>query len=103
MIQKLLVLLIHFGPKTKRWFWRVWYNIFARKTYSHDFFFMNYRFSDENLFVEIAPEKEQDAQFLITGVLGPGSNDHGSNEFLHVPYAKKLTACVSYVLSKFSA
>ena len=43
------------------------------------------------------------AQFLITGVLGPGSNAHGPNEFLHVPYAKKLTACVSYVLSKFSA
>ena len=43
------------------------------------------------------------AQFLITGVLGPGSNAHGPNEFLHVPYAKKLTACVSYVLSKFSS
>ncbi len=43
------------------------------------------------------------AQFLITGVLGPGSNAHGPNEFLHIPYAKKLTACVSYVLSKFSS
>jgi len=32
-----------------------------------------------------------DAQFLITGVLGPHSNAHGPNEFLHVPYAKKLT------------
>ena len=30
------------------------------------------------------------AQFLITGVLGPGSNAHGPNEFLHVPYAKNL-------------
>jgi hypothetical protein len=29
-----------------------------------------------------------DAQFLITGVLGPHSNAHGPNEFLHVPYAK---------------
>jgi len=36
-----------------------------------------------------------DAQFLITGVLGPHSNAHGPNEFLHVPYAKKLTACVA--------
>ena len=60
MIQKLLVLLIHFGPKTKRWFWRVWYNIFARKAYSHDFFFMNYGFSDENLFIEIDPEEERE-------------------------------------------
>ena len=39
------------------------------------------------------------AQFLITGVLGPGANAHGPNEFLHVPYAKKLTACVADVLS----
>ena len=42
------------------------------------------------------------AQFVITGVLGPGSNAHGPNEFLHIPYAKKLTACISYVLSKFT-
>lgn len=40
-----------------------------------------------------------EAQFLITGVLGPGSNAHGPNEFLHVPYAKKLTACVAQVLA----
>jgi acetylornithine deacetylase/succinyl-diaminopimelate desuccinylase-like protein len=39
-----------------------------------------------------------DAQFLITGVLGPHSNAHGPNEFLHVPYAKALTACVAQVL-----
>jgi acetylornithine deacetylase/succinyl-diaminopimelate desuccinylase-like protein len=38
------------------------------------------------------------AQFLITGVLGPGSNAHGPNEFLHVGYAQKLTACVAQVL-----
>ena len=60
MIQKLLVLLIHFGPKTKRWFWRVWYNIFAKKAYSHDFFFMNYGFYDENLFIKIDPEEERE-------------------------------------------
>jgi acetylornithine deacetylase/succinyl-diaminopimelate desuccinylase-like protein len=40
-----------------------------------------------------------DAQFLITGVLGPHSNAHGPNEFLHVPYAKKLTACVAQVIA----
>src|SRR6188508_1423190 len=38
------------------------------------------------------------AQFLITGVLGPHSNAHGPNEFLHIGYAKKLTACVADVL-----
>lgn len=39
------------------------------------------------------------AQFLITGVLGPHANAHGPNEFLHVPYAKKLTACVAFVIA----
>jgi acetylornithine deacetylase/succinyl-diaminopimelate desuccinylase-like protein len=38
-------------------------------------------------------------QFFITGVLGPQSNAHGPNEFLHVDYVKKLTACVSLVLA----
>jgi acetylornithine deacetylase/succinyl-diaminopimelate desuccinylase-like protein len=38
-------------------------------------------------------------QFFITGVLGPQSNAHGPNEFLHIGYAKKLTACVSLVLA----
>jgi acetylornithine deacetylase/succinyl-diaminopimelate desuccinylase-like protein len=40
------------------------------------------------------------AQFMITGVLGPHSNAHGPNEFLHLEMAKKLTACVSFVLDK---
>ncbi len=39
------------------------------------------------------------AQFLITGVLGPHSNAHGPNEFLHVPYARKLTACVAEIVA----
>jgi acetylornithine deacetylase/succinyl-diaminopimelate desuccinylase-like protein len=38
-------------------------------------------------------------QFFITGVLGPHSNAHGPNEFLHVEYAKQLTTCVSLVLA----
>jgi acetylornithine deacetylase/succinyl-diaminopimelate desuccinylase-like protein len=38
-------------------------------------------------------------QFFITGVLGPHANAHGPNEFLHIEYAKKLTACVSIVLA----
>jgi acetylornithine deacetylase/succinyl-diaminopimelate desuccinylase-like protein len=40
-----------------------------------------------------------EAQFLITGVLGPHSNAHGPNEFLHIGYAKRLTACVADVLA----
>jgi acetylornithine deacetylase/succinyl-diaminopimelate desuccinylase-like protein len=38
------------------------------------------------------------AQFFITGVLGPHANAHGPNEFLHLDYVKKLTACVGLVL-----
>lgn len=38
------------------------------------------------------------AQFLLTGVLGPHSNAHGPNEFLHLPTAQKLTAAVALVL-----
>jgi acetylornithine deacetylase/succinyl-diaminopimelate desuccinylase-like protein len=40
------------------------------------------------------------AQFLITGVLGPKSNAHGPNEFLHIAYAKRLTCCVAQVLAE---
>lgn len=39
------------------------------------------------------------AQFLITGVLGPESNAHGPNEFLHLGVAKKLTGAVAHVLA----
>ena len=38
------------------------------------------------------------AQFLVTGVLGPESNAHGPNEFLHIPTAQKLTCCVAETL-----
>jgi acetylornithine deacetylase/succinyl-diaminopimelate desuccinylase-like protein len=40
------------------------------------------------------------AQFCITGVLGPGSNAHGPNEFLHLPTARRLTLCVADVLAE---
>jgi acetylornithine deacetylase/succinyl-diaminopimelate desuccinylase-like protein len=40
------------------------------------------------------------AQFLVTGVLGPQANAHGPNEFLHLPTARKLTACVAEILAR---
>ena len=49
-------------------------------------------------FMGMLGEKFPEAQFLITGVLGPASNAHGPNEFLHIPCGKKLTACVVHVL-----
>ena len=50
-------------------------------------------------FMYMLGEKFPRAQFCITGVLGPGSNAHGPNEFLHIPTAKKLTLCVADVLA----
>ena len=51
-------------------------------------------------FMAMLGEKFPDAQFIITGVLGPASNAHGPNEFLHIPYAKKLSCCVASVLAE---
>jgi acetylornithine deacetylase/succinyl-diaminopimelate desuccinylase-like protein len=39
-----------------------------------------------------------DAQFVITGVLGPGSNAHGPNEYIQLPTARRITACLTHVL-----
>ena len=44
-------------------------------------------------------EKFPGAQFLITGVLGPHSNAHGPNEFLHIPTGKRVSACVAKVIA----
>ena len=49
-------------------------------------------------FMAMLGAKFPQAQFLITGVLGPHSNAHGPNEFLHLGYAEKLTAAVADVL-----
>jgi acetylornithine deacetylase/succinyl-diaminopimelate desuccinylase-like protein len=40
-----------------------------------------------------------DAQFVVTGVLVPGSNAHGPNEFLHLPTARRVTECVAHLLA----
>ena len=50
-------------------------------------------------FMGMLGEKFPKAQFCITGVLGPGSNAHGPNEFLHIPTARRLTCCVADVLA----
>jgi acetylornithine deacetylase/succinyl-diaminopimelate desuccinylase-like protein len=50
-------------------------------------------------FMNMLGEKFPRAQFLITGVLGPHSNAHGPNEFLHIPYVKKLTGAVAGIVA----
>ncbi|TZF91582.1 M20 family metallopeptidase [Cognatilysobacter lacus] len=51
-------------------------------------------------FMGMLGEKFPGAQFMITGVLGPHSNAHGPNEFLHIPMGKRVTACVSHVVHR---
>ncbi len=50
-------------------------------------------------FMGMLGRKFPKAQFVITGVLGPESNAHGPNEFLHVPTAKKLTGAVASIVA----
>ncbi len=50
-------------------------------------------------FMAMLGERFPEAQFLITGVLGPEANAHGPNEFLHVPTAVRLTGSVAWVLA----
>lgn len=38
-------------------------------------------------------------EFVVVGVLGPESNAHSVNEFLHIPYCKKIVTTVSYILA----
>ena len=45
-------------------------------------------------------ESFPEAQFVITGVLGPGSNAHGPNEFLHLEMAERLTACIAMIVTR---
>jgi acetylornithine deacetylase/succinyl-diaminopimelate desuccinylase-like protein len=50
-------------------------------------------------FMGMLGEKFPEAQFLITGLLGPNSNAHGPNEFLHIDTGKRVTSCVAQVLA----
>jgi acetylornithine deacetylase/succinyl-diaminopimelate desuccinylase-like protein len=50
-------------------------------------------------FMGMLGERYPEAQFLITGVLGPHSNAHGPNEFLEIKTAKNLTACIADVIA----
>ena len=54
-------------------------------------------------FMGMLGEKFPRAQFLITGVLGPHSNAHGPNEFLHLATGKGVTTSVALVLADHAA
>jgi acetylornithine deacetylase/succinyl-diaminopimelate desuccinylase-like protein len=50
-------------------------------------------------FMQMLGDRFPEAQFLVTGVMGPGSNAHGPNEFIDLPTGMKVTSCVAQVLA----
>ena len=54
-------------------------------------------------FMAMLAEQFPSTQFVVTGVLGPGSNAHGPNEFLHIDMARKVTCCVAQILTDHHA
>jgi len=50
-------------------------------------------------FMGMLGEKFPETQFVITGVLGPHSNAHGPNEFLHIPTGKKVTMAIAQIVA----
>ena len=54
-------------------------------------------------FMAMLGEKFPQAQFVVTGVLGPHSNAHGPNEFLHIPTGQRVTAVIAQILADHHA
>jgi len=54
-------------------------------------------------FMAMLGKRYPKTQFVVTGVLGPHSNAHGPNEFLHIPTGKKVSACIADVLADHAA
>ncbi len=54
-------------------------------------------------FMKMLGDAYPETEFFVTGVLGPKSNAHGPNEFLHIEAAQNITACVVGVLSAAAA
>mmetsp|Transcript_21374 Transcript_21374/g.24838 ORF Transcript_21374/g.24838 Transcript_21374/m.24838 type:complete len:483 (+) Transcript_21374:30-1478(+) len=51
-------------------------------------------------FIGMLNEKYPDAQFIVSGILGPFSNAHGPNESLDIPYTKKFLGCITQILAE---
>jgi acetylornithine deacetylase/succinyl-diaminopimelate desuccinylase-like protein len=54
-------------------------------------------------FMAMLGKRYPKTQFVVTGVLGPHSNAHGPNEFLHIPTGKKVSACIADILADHAA
>ncbi|MER5394872.1 M20/M25/M40 family metallo-hydrolase [Saccharopolyspora sp. NPDC002686] len=49
-------------------------------------------------FMGLLQDAYPEAQFVVTGALGPDSNAHVPDESLNLPFAAKITSAISYVL-----
>ena len=49
-------------------------------------------------FMKMLGDRYPDVQFVVTGLLGPGSNAHGPNEFLDIATGKRVTSCMAKIL-----
>ena len=49
-------------------------------------------------FMGMLANKVPKAKFVVTGVLGPNSNAHSANEFLHIPFLKKLISSLAALI-----
>ena len=58
MIQNIIVWLIRFSPSSKKCFWKFWYNLFAKKSKSHEFRFMNYGYHEVGFYPELSKRDE---------------------------------------------
>jgi acetylornithine deacetylase/succinyl-diaminopimelate desuccinylase-like protein len=51
-------------------------------------------------FMGMLGERFPEAQFVVTGALGPDANAHGPNEYLHIPTARRITHTVAELLDR---
>jgi di/tripeptidase len=50
-------------------------------------------------FMGMLGAKFPETQFVITGVLGPHSNAHGPNEFLHIKTGERVTTSIAQIIA----
>ena len=58
MVQRIIVWIIKLSPSSKRWFWKFWYNLFARKSGFHAFRFMNYGYDEDDYYPDLLEQDE---------------------------------------------
>ena len=64
MIQGFIVWFLKISPKTKRWFWRFWYDLFAQKSGFHKFRFMNYGYAEQGFSLSLL-EQDEDERYPL--------------------------------------